>query len=216
MEKLVVFGDSISAGECSENNTSYVDFVKKELDIKYVHNLAVSGTTIGDYSIYPVGPNSLLDMVFKHQEKVKVADTIFIEYGLNDVASLVAGYTTFNKVIVDFIKVIDEIKQLNSTAKIYFIALTENEKCLSKLSENYSNYLNNEYLTIPFFISEPKDILKTYVKLMYYISMCNKIDVIYLLNENDDNFMDLYLAEDGIHPNKEGHKLMADNIIKYM
>ena len=111
------FGDSLTAGE-NNNNISFVDYVKGN-----TMNLGISGTTIGEYSIYPVDGNSLLGVINRNQNAIKTSDKIFLEYGCNDVAAIMCGFATIQIVTVSLVKAIDWIKQLNPRCKIYFLAL---------------------------------------------------------------------------------------------
>ena len=198
------FGDSLTAGE-NNNNTSFVDYVRCNSI-----NLGISGTTIGEYSIYPVDGNSLLGVINKYQNAIKTADKIFLEYGCNDVAAIMCGFATIQTVTVSFVKAIDWIKQLNPRCKIYFLALGY-EGAINTFAGNECYYLENDYFSkfdFKFPISVFSDI---YNKILTNIDkIC---DIIYMF---DSEVSSDWLSDDGVHPSNAGHIEIASNIDKYM
>lgn len=198
------FGDSLTAGE-NNNDVSFVDYVKGNSI-----NLGISGTTIGEYSIYPVDGNSLLSVIARNQETIKCADTICLEYGCNDVAAIMCGFATIQTVTVSLIKAIDWIRQLNPFCKIYFLALG-NESIITTFAGNECYYLENNYFSrfdFKFPISVFSD---TYNKILTNIDrIC---DIIYMF---DSEVSSDWLSDDGVHPSNAGHIEIASNINKYM
>lgn len=198
------FGDSLTAGE-NNNNISFVDYVRCNS-----LNLGISGTTIGEYSIYPVDGNSLLGVINKHQNAIKTADKIFLEYGCNDVAAIMCGFATIQTVTVSLVKAIDWIKQLNPRCKIYFLALGD-EGAINTFAGNECYYLENDYFSkfdFKFTISVFSDI---YNKILTNIDkIC---DIIYMF---DGEVSSDWLSDDGVHPSNAGHIEIASNIDKYM
>jgi len=198
------FGDSLTAGE-NNNDTSFVNYVKCNS-----LNLGISGTTIGEYSIYPVDGNSLLGVIARNQNSIKDADKIFLEYGCNDVAAIMCGFATIQTVTVSFVKAIDWIRQLNPFCKIYFLALG-NEGVISSFARNECYYLENAYFSkfdFKFPISVFSDI---YNKILTNIDkIC---DIIYMF---DSEVSSDWLSDDGVHPSNAGHIEIASNIDKYM
>ena len=126
--KVLIFGDSISAG--SNSKVKYSDYFDCE-----VKNLAVSGTTIGEYSIYPVDGYSLLSLYDK-DDYIKDADVILLEYGINDASAVMCDFTDTNKVMLNFVKVLDGIRQLNSKADIKMLAISLNNSGMLMLLLN--------------------------------------------------------------------------------
>lgn len=198
------FGDSLTAGE-NNNDISFVDYVK---DSSF--NLGISGTTIGEYSIYPVDGNSLLSVIGRTQNAIKRADKIFLEYGCNDVAAIMCGFATIQTVTVSLVKAIDWIKQLNPVCKIYFLALGD-EGAISTFAGNECYYLENNYFSkfdFKFPVSVFSDI---YNKILTNIDkIC---DIIYMF---DGEVSSDWLSDDGVHPSNAGHIEIASNINKYM
>lgn len=203
--KLVFFGDSITEG--SNSKLRFTDF----LDPCYeVYNFGVSGTTIGEYSIYPVDGNSLLSQIAKHQNEIKAADTIFIEYGSNDVASIMCGFATIQTVTVSFVKAVDWIKQLNEHATIIFLAPGD-ESTIHDRGYDMCEYLEKDYFSAFNF----KFSLSIYVEMYKQIirNISHICDIIYMF---DDEMLGEkeYISDDNIHPNEKGHKRIAENILK--
>ena len=198
------FGDSLTAGE-NNNNTSFVDYVRENS-----FNLGISGTTIGEYSIYPVDGNSLLGVINRNQNAIKYADKIFLEYGCNDVASIMCGFATIQTVTVSLVKAIDWIKQLNPRCKIYFLALGD-EGAISTFAGNECYYLENNYFS-KFDFKFPISVFSnTYNKILTNIDkIC---DIIYMF---DGEVSSDWLSDDGVHPSNAGHIEIASNIDKYM
>lgn len=139
MSEYLFFGDSITSAE----NNNYNGFVEK-LGLDNYKNYGVSGTCFGSYSLYPVMDNNFIDMIDKHKEEIKQAKYLFIEYGCNDISSIVAKYTTINHVKIDIIKSLDYIKQLNSDIKIFFILL--GDKNINTFARGQCIYLSHDYL----------------------------------------------------------------------
>ena len=203
---ILFFGDSLTAGENSQYK--YTDFLPKKDSIQ---NLAVSGTTIGEYSIYPVDGNSLLSQISKHTEDIQDADVIYIEYGANDISSVMCGFATLKTVIISLVKSLDWIHQLNNKAKVIFLALG-NDKVLLKHSERMCKYLENDYFK-SFGFSFP---ITVYLRMYkHFINDVKKIcpDVKYMFDDAMVKDMS-YLSDDGIHPNAKGHQRIAENISK--
>lgn len=198
------FGDSLTAGE-NNNDTSFVDYVK---DSSF--NLGISGTTIGEYSIYPVDGNSLLSVIGRTQNAIKHADKIFLEYGCNDVAAIMCGFATIQTVTVSLVKAIDWIRQLNPVCKIYFLALGD-EGAISTFAGNECYYLENDYFS-KFDFKFPISVFSnTYNKILTNIDkIC---DIIYMF---DGEVSSDWLSDDGVHPSNAGHIEIASNIDKYM
>lgn len=192
---ILFFGDSLTSGE----NNNFQGFVEK-LNDDSCWNAGVSGTCIGDYSLYPVGATNLMQQLYKSY--IQKIPTIVLEYGSNDVSSVAAGYVTLNQVKIDLIKAIDYIKQNNPEANIYFILLGENK---SQMAKAQCDYLNNEYLKA----------LSSKVYYHRWIDIYNEFEefiktllpVIYLPKLNADD-IDL----DGIHPNDQGYQKISNKI----
>ena len=195
------FGDSLTAGE-NNNDISFVDYVKGN-----TMNLGISGTTIGEYSIYPVDGNSLLGVINRNQNAIKYADKIFLEYGCNDVAAIMCGFATVKTVVVSLVKALDWIKQLNSQSKVYFLALGD-KKTVYDFALNNSYYLQHKYFSGFDFKFPPSIYSKIYDEIRDKVR--DSCDIIHMVKNNE--FSNELLSDDNLHPNDEGHKIIAKNI----
>ena len=205
MKKIICFGDSLLEGSCSK--TRYTDYLQDE-NTKIV-NKGISGTTIGEYSIYPVDGNSLLS-IYAKDDRIKDADTIILEYGSNDVTAIMCGFTDIDKVMISFVKALDGIRQLNPTANIKFLSVSDNDRVLLRYAELQCLYLEEEYFVnydFKFPISKWAD---TYKYLVDAIS--KSVPVIPMIF--DESFIDKHIASDNLHPNEDGHRIIATNISK--
>lgn len=201
----VFLGDSFTAEEAN-NWSSFVNYMPG-----VVHNVGISGTTMGEYSIYPVDGNSLVSMVYKQSSFIKRADVIFIEYGINDTSAIMCGFSDIRKCVVSFVKAIDAIKQINPRAKIYFLSLSNRSDIIHLFANAQCKYLEEEYFggyNFSFPVSKWRE---TYLQLISYIE--RKVDTIPMFDSID---WDTEIGEDGLHPNDLGYQNIANNIVKYM
>ena len=203
MTKVLFFGDSLTSGENSK--VKYTDFLP---DAWNISNYAVSGTTIGEYSIYPVDGNSLLGQIGKHQQEIKEATHIFIEYGSNDVSAIMCGFATLQTVVISLVKAIDWIKQINSKARIIYL-IPGGDEVIKDKSYNMCSYLENIYFN-RFDFKFPSSIYsQTFIDLVCNIkSIC---DIMYMFD--DEMCKQDYLSSDNLHPSEIGHKRIANNIL---
>lgn len=198
------FGDSFTSGE----NNNFNGYVEK-LEIKDCKNYGISGTCIGDYSLYPVGNNNLIDILYTKKEEIEKADIIFLEYGANDISSIICGYTTLNIVLIDLVKCLDYIHQINPRCKIYFLSLGNN---LKTFSLGQVNYLKDDYfksISSLLFSSVDECISKwiyLYNEFLTYVKNTN-VEIIEFPTFNK-NELDL----DNLHPNDNGYNKIADTI----
>ena len=201
---ILFFGDSFTSGE----NNNFNGYVEK-LKINDYKNYGISGTCIGDYSLYPVGNNNLIDILYTKKEEIEKADIIFLEYGANDISSIICGYTTLNIALIDLVKCLDYIHQINPRCKIYFLSLGNN---LKTFSLGQINYLKDDYfksISSLLFSSIEECISKwiyLYNEFLSYVRNTN-IEIIEFptLNKNE---LDL----DNLHPNDNGYNKIADTI----
>jgi lysophospholipase L1-like esterase len=192
---IIFFGDSLTSGE----NNNFESFVEKLKFIDYKNN-GISGTCIGNYSIYPVSNNNLIDKLYSDKDLCK-ADKIILEYSSNDVSSVLCDYTSISKVKINLIKCIDFIKQNNKNCNIYFILLGENKY---SLAEGQCKYLSNDYLKSFEKIYSREKWLEIYDELYYFIKSLETLKVIEIpLLQRDE--IDL----DGMHPNDKGYEKIA-------
>ncbi len=198
------FGDSLTEGTNCEHK--YTDFLPGGWGVR---NYAISGTTIGEYSIYPVDGQGLLSQIKEYDRQIADADTIFIEYGTNDVSAIMCGFATEQKVLISLVKAIDWIKQLNPDVEIIFL-IPGSKKVVAYISHNMCEYLKNVYFK-QFELNLPETIYSdTFNRVITGIQKVCRTMYMY-----DDNMLtDAFLSDDNIHPNSEGHLRIARNIIE--
>lgn len=202
---LLFFGDSLIAGENSQY--SFTDCITKHR----VQNRSVSGTTIGEYSIYPVDGYSLLRQIGKYEEDIKRADFIFLGYGNNDVSAIMCGFATVQTVSVSLIKAVDWISQINKDAHIIFLAPGSKE-IIHNRSKAMCEYLELDYFcnfTFKFPVSVYESNYQALLDNVKYTC-----DILHLFDDDMlENIQD-YISNDGIHPNEKGQSRIADNLMQ--
>lgn len=197
----IFFGDSFTAGEMCEEG-SFADRIGNS------ENFGVSGTTIGEYSIYPVDTYSLLSKISDCEYFIRHANNIYLEYGINDVSAILCGFTTVQTVIISFVKAIDWIKQINPTANIIFLSLSKDSNIITLFAKSQCEYLSNDYFKgynfqIPYTLW--KDI---YEDLIRQVSKRVKVKPMF-----DTIDWDKEIGEDGLHPNDLGYEHITKNLL---
>jgi lysophospholipase L1-like esterase len=206
--KVLFLGDSLTSAE----NNNYKGFVEK-LRLQFFENKGVSGSTIGDYSLYPVGNTDLLSSTFKYKDIIAKSDYLFIEYGINDIASATIGYTTNNYICITLNKCIDNIYQINKNIKIVYLLPTLESKVLSEIAKSQYDYLK-EYLDEEI-VGDKEDFIKFYMNNYYSLVKFitrKKLNILTLI-DNVDVYRN-YLDVDMIHPNDKGYQIIADKLRK--
>lgn len=203
--KILFFGDSITSAE----NNGFNGFVEK-LNLSDYENYGVSGSTIGDYSIYPVFDSHLIKLLQIHKHEIIIADMIFLEYGCNDISAVISGYTTMRRIILDLIKSKDYIMQLNPNIKIFFIGLGN---AAQTLAINQCNYLNSEYLRDLRICIDYNQWLGLYKEFERAVKAVIP-NYLSLLSAQDltNNLLD----SDMIHPNDAGYQVISDDILQQL
>lgn len=213
MEKVVFLGDSITAGE-NNAGISFVDYYAEFSPDSAITKIACSGTTFGEYSIYPVERHSLSYVIQDRAQDIAGADKIFIEYGLNDVAAIVVGNVSLMQAILAFARCLDAIKQLAPHAEIYFLSLGSSRIAMPHF-QAICNYLfgADGYLKsyISYFQVSDDIVAIRYDALVRAIA--KQLPVISMF-DSSKNIVNTF-SSDGLHPNDIGHRLIAKNILKY-
>lgn len=188
---ICIFGDSITEGYYDEEKGGWVNRVKKKLNNDKIYNLGISGNTTQD--LLKRFDSGILN---------KNPDIIIIAIGVNDSAILASknnNWVAIDKFEENIVKLIKKSKKISK--EIIFIGLTpcEEEKTSPIPWAPDVTYKNA-------FIKKYNDEIK---------EICKKENV---------KFIDLYdemvkmdykeLLQDGLHPNANGHKWMAEKIIK--
>lgn len=206
---IIFYGDSLTSGE-NNQFVSYVHYFEEALTDKVdnlnVFNQGISGSTIGDYSIYPVINGDLLHQLANTSLKsLSEADYIFLEYGINDSTAIVSRYVSIEHVLIDIIKCEDFIHQINAKCKIYFVAFS------GSIVDDFANsqhlYLKNNYLK---HIDELKP--SSYeIKRLYNTIVKVASDIFDRTLFID---LDIDMDKDGLHPNNEGYMKIGEELAK--
>lgn len=205
MTRIIVFGDTITAGALDYEEGGWVNRLRKFLDMKVfvdrkfsyrVYNLGISGDTTEDI---------LYRLEFEAKNRIKeIEDNIIIfQIGINDSLfildkeKLITPHKNFIENIEKLIKISRKI-----TEKIVFIGLTPvNESKVNPLPWRREVSYKNEY------IRRYDDAIR---------EICKK---------NDVGFIDVFgglksdydkLLEDGVHPNAEGHQKIFEDIKDFL
>lgn len=186
---MIAYGDSYTSGE-NNNGISFADYLG-------IQKQGVSGSCLGGYSIYPV-EDSLLS-TFR-----PTTDTVLLEYGINDAASLLVGFASMDTVKVSAAKAVD----IMCGADVFFLALTEDEEVLKSFCQRYVKYLNEEYLK-GFYTVTATDFQSCYER--FCTVMRTAFPVKYMLPQGFKDF-----DTDGIHPTDKGYKAIADNLSRQL
>ncbi len=195
------FGDSLTSGE-NNGFTGYVEYLEKLIGESCI-NLGVSGTCIGDYSLYPVGQTNLLQLLYKNEDTIRKADKIFLEYGANDISSICAGFTTLNVVEIELIKSLDFIRQLNNKAAIYFVTLGKNSWSMAR---GQSDYLNYDYLK---YLKPQISDLEWDRKYHEFQLFIEHLPITFIEMPQLDKEE---ISDDNIHPNAAGYEKIAKKL----
>ena len=208
MPKLLFVGDSFTAGE-NNNFISYVQYIDKSYDSTQI---GVPGTTIGEYSLYSVDGFSLLSQIDKYKDDISKANTIFLEYGINDISSMLGNKVSYQQILDKLDQAISTLNHINPNAKIKFLVLSLDNEVIISYANNY-----HEYLTKDFYPDQDINHIKqmwtdNYIKLIKDVS--NRLETIpMILNLNQ---LKKYFAKNSMHPSKEGYKIIANNINSYL
>lgn len=202
--RTVFLGDSFTSGE-TNGDFSFCDYVSGTS-----YNMGISGTTIGEYSIYPVDGNSLLSVISRSVDVIKKADTIFIEYGINDTSAIMCGFATEDTVIVSFVKALDWLKQINPGAKIYFLTLSNKQNIIKLFGEKQCRYLEQDYFK-GYSFKFPSNIW-----VDNYCNIIKQVEKRVVTVPMFGNFEPWMLGDDDLHPSDAGYKVIAENLKMYI
>ena len=208
MQKLLFIGDSFTAGE-NNNSISYVQYLDKDYDSTPI---GISGTTIGEYSLYLVDGFSLLSQIDKYKEKIVNADTIFLEYDINYISSMLGNKVSYHGILNTLDKAISALKQINPTAKIKFLVLSLDNEVIISYANNHHEYLTKDFCPNQDITHVKHLWADNYIKLIKDVS--NRLETIPMIL--DLNQLKKYFAKNTMHPSKEGHKIIANNINSYL
>ena len=209
MKEYIFFGDSITSGE-NNNFKSYVDYLKLD---GHITNNGVSGTTFGRYSLYPVNDSSLETLLEGTNPQEATNTTIFISFGPNDCSSACLKYTTSTKILIDFVRCIDAIRQKFKGCEIIFLGISLNYSKLTDIAQNQHDYLKLLYFEYIQSELNFKNFVHEWI-LNYYLickTAAKLCDGFYIMLPSDfDMIADM--DNDKLHPNDEGYQKIAKKL----
>lgn len=223
MPEIYAFGDSVLKGVVLENNkytvckNRFSNICENTLNI-VIENKAKFGSTI------TTGKKSF------ERNKDAFANSnieyIVLEFGGNDcdfnwkaISENPNIEYSANNTIEDFIKIyteiIESIKQYNKNPVLLSLPPIDAEKYIDRVSrglnkENILKWMKNN----PYFLTNWHE---RYNIEIFKIAINNNISIIDITSKflEQKNYS-TFLCEDGIHPNKEGHRLIYESIQEHV
>lgn len=203
--KLVVFGDSLGQG-VNNDNYSFVDILSESGVFESVTKCCVGGACIGPYQKNSDADGySLVEQIERYSSDAASADIIMLEYGANDIRSMLArnitmgtaGDSSTTTTICGYTKkAMERIRELNPDVKIIWLAFSLNDFEYNRIKSG-TGFADAELL-----------FEATALKLArpYLASVINAAA----------GMPSSGMSSDGAHPNTEGHKYVANQILHNM
>lgn len=225
MEKvnIAALGDSLTRGVVlnSENRYSvlkgsFIDIISEKLNLS-IKNYAKFGCTIG------FGHN----VIDRHSSDISATDVTFLEFGGNDCdfdwrgiadnpTSEHTPKTILDSFKVQFLSLIERVRNLGSKPIILSLPPIDSNAYFSFISR----FMNEEQrANIVRWLGGDIDIItrwhETYNKALFEISESTGTPIIDITSpfENYNGDMMALMCSDGIHPNAQGHELIAGSIV---
>ena len=223
MTKVTALGDSLTKGvilteanKYTLTENSYLDIVSRELDLQ-VSNYGRFGSTIDMGNA----------IIRRHSEDIASSEYTFIEYGGNDcdfdwmkiADSPMEDYTpktTLNDFKERFIKLINKVRDLGSKPVIISLPPILSTPYFSFFSRLMSE---EQKVNVISWLGGSTDIIsrwhESYNRALFMIAKETQTPIIDITTPFDTfrgDISSLYCA-DGIHPNAQGHRMIAATII---
>ena len=225
MEKvnIAALGDSLTRGVVlnSENRYSvlkgsFIDIISEKLNLS-IKNYGKFGCTIG------FGHN----VIDRHSSDISATDVTFLEFGGNDCdfdwrgiadnpTSEHTPKTILDSFKVQFLSLIERVRNLGSKPIILSLPPIDSNAYFSFISR----FMNEEQrANIVRWLGGDIDIItrwhETYNKALFEISESTGTPIIDITSpfENYNGDMMALMCSDGIHPNAQGHELIAGSIV---
>ena len=223
MTKVTALGDSLTKGvilteanKYTLTENSYLDIVSRELDLQ-VSNYGRFGSTIDMGNA----------IIRRHSEDIASSEYTFIEYGGNDcdfdwmkiADSPMEDYTpktTLNDFKERFIKLINKVRDLGSKPVIISLPPILSTPYFSFFSRMMSEEQKRNVIN---WLGGSTDIIsrwhESYNRALFMIAQETQTPIIDITTPFDTyrgDISSLYCA-DGIHPNVQGHRMIATTII---
>ena len=225
MEKvnIAALGDSLTRGVVLNNENrysvlkgSFIDIISEKLNLS-IKNYAKFGCTIG------FGHN----VIDRHSSDISATDVTFLEFGGNDCdfdwrgiadnpTSEHTPKTILDSFKVQFLSLIERVRNLGSKPIILSLPPIDSNAYFSFISR----FMNEEQrANIIRWLGGDIDIItrwhETYNKALFEISESSGTPIIDITSpfENYNGDMMALMCSDGIHPNAQGHELIAGSIV---
>ena len=211
--KIVLFGDSLTSGENNDfQGIGYFTQANTTVTQDFIY-VSESGTCVGDYSIYPVD-SYLFKMLKDNRNTVAEADIIVLEFGINDVMSLLREYTTLEKVHIDLAKCRDFIGQVNPNARAFFVTSTLDK--ITEYSAKQVEYVNYDYLKTTmtrqmrsFETLSFENYYKCFIHYAEQLFDIVKLDIFSTTLQHLDE-------DDGLHPDGYGYEILGRQLLEQL
>ena len=223
MTKVTALGDSLTKGvilteanRYSLTEDSYLDIVSRELDFQ-ISNYGKFGSTVdmGDA------------MIRRHSDEIASSEYTFIEYGGNDCdfdwmkradspTQEHAPKTILNDFKERFVRLIEKVRNLGSKPIIISLPPILSTPYFSFFSRFMSEEQKENVIT---WLGGSTDIIsrwhESYNRALFMIAKETQTPIIDITTPFDTFRGDIssLFCPDGIHPNAEGHRMIASTII---
>lgn len=222
MIKIAALGDSLTKGVVlTEKNRysllehSFIDIIGNELDL-YIENYGKFGSTV-DFGSH---------VIERHSDTISSADYTFLEYGGNDCdfdwmriadnpSSEHHPKTILESFREKFLQLIQKIRELGSRPVIISLPPIDSVAYFSF----FSRFMNEEQKkNVVNWLGGDINIIErwheSYNRTLFEIAETSKVQIIDITTpfQNYRGSLKALYCPDGIHPNAEGHRLIADSI----
>ena len=201
---VAFLGDSITAGAGAEGQ-SYCSVLEKEDYITSVQNVGFAGSTVG---------NSYAPFTTRYREINLEAEVIFVFGGTNDYGSSAnvgvplgqKGDTTVDTFYGALDVLIKALQTRHKDADLYFMTPIQRDD--AKWGYPTTTPVNKEGNTLEDYRDAVVEMCDSYS--LKYIDLYN----VEGLRLEDEGYKEI--LTDGLHPNADGHKLIAEQVDKFL
>ena len=198
VDQIITFGDSLTYGHGLKSlDYNWPTLLSKKFKNAELKNFAISGATtysVKDYQIQQ----------FNDSEKSKL---VFLWIGSNDVKK----FFDLNDFKYNYITILQELKKIKN-AEVIVISIPDASKLpVADEIEDQVNYFLKDYGVEISVQDITSDIMNSYNKIVIESAEEYGFEVIDMFNYMNQ-FDELYISDDKFHPNRIGHKLLADKI----
>lgn len=191
-------GDSITEGHgTTDPSNAFHQLIMEKYNMKYAYNYGIGGTRIAR-QVVPSKPSTRWDLCFELRADImdRTADAVVVFGGTNDYGHGDAPFGELDSEdVYTFCGAVNSLitKLKKDFPKAVIVFMTP----IHRLNETNPSYPDGK-------------ILKDYAKAMRDICKARGINLIDLFEINPIDPADETLVPDGLHPNDEGHKVLAE------